>query len=169
MDLLEAAGGSTRAGGLSVLAQSADLREMSWHGKRLALLRPLTYMNRSGEAVAGFLSASGLDPGKQLLVAFDDLDVPLGSVRLKLGGSAGTHRGMASIVSGLGHGRFPRLKMGIGPKPAGADAAEFVLAEFRQEERSLVESMLEKGLKLAEAVVCHGWDLAISKFHRKEP
>lgn len=102
-------------------------------GDRL-LLKPLTYMNRSGEAVRELLAWSPLSP-EDLLLVHDDVDLPVGAVRLREGGGDGGHLGVRSVLRALGTQDIPRLKLGIGPKPDGVDLAAFVLSHPPEEER----------------------------------
>ena len=121
---------------------------MSWDGGAEALLvRPLLFMNRSGPPLQRVLEAAGLPPSR-LLVACDDIHLPLGRVRLREQGSAGGHNGLASILASLGPG-FPRLRLGVGREPEGIDRAEWVLSRFTPDEQELVRAMLSE----AEATV----------------
>ncbi len=92
----------------------------------IVLLKPTTYMNRSGLAVLELVESFGLTPPEMLVVA-DDFNLPLGRIRLRKGGTDGGHRGLASIIYHLGSDDFPRIRMGIGPAPEGMAAEEFVL------------------------------------------
>ena len=106
------------------------------------LMKPLTYMNRSGLAVAPFVRKKGI-PLERLLVVHDDLDLPLGRLRLKRGGSAGGQRGVASIIEALGDDGFDRLRIGIGRPPPGEDPVDWVLSPFRPDERPVLERVLK--------------------------
>ena len=107
-------------------------------GQDVGLLLPMTFMNRSGEALAAALEAfSQLDPAADLLVVFDDLDLPFGRLRMRRFGGAGGHRGMEDLIRALGHGEFPRLRFGVGRPPAGLDPVDWVLSPFADAEESL--------------------------------
>lgn len=134
-------------------------------GRSVVLAKPLTFMNNSGEATLALAGEFALQIREQLFVAFDDLDLPLGEVRLRPHGSAGTHRGMASVIGSLGHGDFPRIRLGVGPKPANVRAEDFVLADFKKEEEPLAQDMIQKAAGLWQSIVRHGLALAISKYH----
>lgn len=112
------------------------------------LMKPLTYMNLSGRAVAPFLRKKGI-PLERLLVVHDDMDLPLGRIRLKRGGSSGGQKGVASIIEALGDAGFDRLRIGIGRPPPGVDPVDWVLSPFSREEEPVVERILEAA---AEAV-----------------
>ncbi|MEK7288134.1 MAG: aminoacyl-tRNA hydrolase [Elusimicrobiota bacterium] len=147
------------------LRRLAECWQFDIQDKSVLLAKPLTFMNNSGAAVAGLASELEVNEGQRLFVAYDDLDIPLGTVRLRPNGSAGTHRGMASIIQALGHGNFPRIRLGIGPKPPLMKSEDFVLAQFTATERPTVEDMIKKADTLWQAVVEHGLALAISKYH----
>lgn len=104
------------------------------------LLKPHTYMNLSGETVRSVVDFYKLKSDQQLLVVCDDLDLPLGTPRLRRSGSAGTHNGLKSIVEHIGPS-FPRLRLGIGPKPDAVDLASWVVSAFSTEERTVMEGL----------------------------
>jgi len=109
----------------------------------VVLALPQTYMNRSGLAVRALLAARRIPP-ERLVVVSDDLDLPLGRIRLRPEGGAGTHLGMKSVVQEIGTTAFPRIRLGIGPKPEGADAADFVLSEFAPDEWEPLEQSFDR-------------------------
>ncbi len=116
----------------------ADAVEVEIGGERTLLLAPLTYMNLSGTSVAeanGFFKLSLED----LLVICDDINLPLGKVRIRSKGSSGGQKGLADIISRLGSEDFARLRVGIGEPPLGRDAADFVLDKFTKQETSEIE------------------------------
>jgi PTH1 family peptidyl-tRNA hydrolase len=102
-------------------------------------------MNNSGLAVKQIVASGGVAP-ENLVIVYDDLDIPLGEIRIRKEGSAGTHKGMISVVHELNTKRFPRIRVGIGPLPTGVDATDFVLSPFSDEEKPL----LNQGLKKAQ-------------------
>jgi len=106
------------------------------------LVEPQTYMNRSGEAVRKVVDFYKLDPAKQLLVLCDDIDLPLGEVRYREKGGAGTHNGMQSIVDVLGE-NFPRLRIGIGAQPPDEDLAAWVLSVPSKEEAKQIDEAVK--------------------------
>ncbi len=108
------------------------------------LLRPFTYMNRSGESALRLVRSYGL-PVADLLVVYDDVDLPLGAVRLSPRGGPGTHKGMRSVLSALATQEVPRLRVGVGPPPQGTDLADYVLRPPREDE---IPSLL-RGVDLA--------------------
>ena len=104
------------------------------------LLKPHTFMNLSGESVRALVDFYKLDPAQNLLVVSDDIDLPIGTPRLRRSGSAGTHNGLKSIIEHIGEG-FPRLRLGIGPKPERVDLANWVVSAFDEEERKTMEGL----------------------------
>jgi PTH1 family peptidyl-tRNA hydrolase len=121
-------------------------------GQDFFLLKPQTFMNRSGEAVQDWVRREGLDPAQDLMVVCDDMDLGLGRLRLRASGSPGSHNGLASLAENLGGGDFARLRLGIG-KPSEPSAwADYVLQKFPPEERDLLEPVLEKAAK-----ACRQW------------
>src|SRR5262249_4735578 len=102
--------------------------------KRVALAKPQTYMNLSGSSVKGLLERYGLTPDRVLLV-YDELDLPWGSLRIKPKGSAAGHNGVKSVISSLGTNEFPRIRIGIRPDHPIKDGAQFVLGEFKRAQK----------------------------------
>lgn len=115
----------------------------------LLLAKPLTYMNRSGAAVAA-LAAYYRIPLADLLVVYDEVDLPFGKLRARASGSAGTHNGMRSVVQALGGTGFPRLRVGIGRGDRRRDLADVVLSKFEPAERDQLESVITRAADAAE-------------------
>ena len=133
---------------------------------KVLLLKPLTFMNRSGESVepaARFFKVSPAD----LIVAHDELDLPLGRLQLKQGGGHGGHNGLRSIEAALGTREFGRLRLGIGRPPEGWDAADFVLADFLKEEAAEVEMEVQQAVAALQAVVEQGIKKAMNAHNRR--
>lgn len=132
----------------------------------LWLFKPLSYVNLSGPPVARLCEESGVSL-EDLLILADDLNLGLGAVRLRPGGSSGGHRGLASLIEALGTEEFPRLRMGIGPCPPEADAREFVLSGFAPEEWDVVENMTGEAARAAVLWAREGIQTAMNQFNRK--
>lgn len=130
------------------------------------LVKPWAYMNRSGVAVSRLVEGGGVKLAR-LLVVYDDLDIPLGELRIRKSGGPGTHNGMASIVQEINSTQFARIRIGIGPLPAGVDATDFVLNNFRKEENSILENGLITAEKAVDMIMSSGMDEAMSRFNRK--
>ena len=128
------------------------------------LMKPLTYMNLSGRAVAPFVRRKGI-PLERLLVVHDDMDLPLGRIRLKHGGSSGGQKGVASIIEALGEDGFDRLRIGIGRPPAGVDPVDWVLSPFAPDERAVLERVLEAATEAVRVWEKEGLKSAQSRFN----
>lgn len=113
-------------------------------GERVYLMRPQTYMNLSGQAVQAAVSFLQLDAQRDVLVMYDDLDLPTGSLRLREKGGAGGHNGIKSIISQLGTDVFARIRIGIGRPPFDITVTDYVLSNFSKAERTLVEEAVER-------------------------
>jgi PTH1 family peptidyl-tRNA hydrolase len=138
-------------------------------GEVCFLLWPETYMNRSGEAVGPAVAWLGLDPQKDLLVLCDDLNLPLGQIRLRAMGSDGGHRGLRDVIRVLGTERFARLRLGIGPKPPTVDATSFVLGRFGAAEGPILEQMLERAVEAIETWCQAGIEQAMCLYNVSRP
>src|SRR5204863_1117593 len=115
-------------------------------GERVKLVKPQTFMNLSGEAVACLIAKfASADAGKSLIIIGDDLALPFAAIRLRARGSAGGHNGLRSIIAATGTAEFIRLRIGIQPDHAVEEAKSFVLDEFRRGQRREVKEVLERG------------------------
>lgn len=138
-----------------------------WHGIPLRILKPQTYMNRSGAAVAPLRTLPGFDPSQHLLVLVDDVALPLGRFRLRGAGSAGGHNGLKSIEGVLQRQDYSRLRIGVGPPPPGSDdLSDFVLGQFSPEEREIMEGLLDPMSEAVECWVENGIEQAMTRFNR---
>jgi len=120
--------------------------------KRIVLAQPLTFMNNSGVAAASLVRGLKI-PLKNLIVVCDDIDLPIGRIRIKKKGSSGGHKGLESIIQHLKSNEFPRLRMGIGRPPQGMDPKEYVLENFTKEENSVVKKAIDRA---GEALILLG-------------
>lgn len=136
-------------------------------GQVIRLLKPQTYMNRSGAALAPLLDDPAFDPAQHLLVLVDDVALDVGRFRLRGAGSSGGHNGLKSIEAVLRRQDFARLRIGVGPRPADVDdLADYVLAPFSQDELAAIDALQDP---IAEAVTCWaelGIEQAMSRFNR---
>jgi PTH1 family peptidyl-tRNA hydrolase len=130
------------------------------------LVKPWTYMNRSGVAVKGIIEGAGVNVDR-LLVVYDDLDIPLGEMRIRKAGGPGTHKGMASIVREIDSTEFPRIRIGIGPLPPGVDATDYVLDDFQKEENPTLEGCLITAEEAVDLIMMSGIDEAMNRFNRR--
>jgi PTH1 family peptidyl-tRNA hydrolase len=128
------------------------------------LVKPLTFMNRSGEAVRALLERARVGPDR-LLVVLDDLNLPLGRLRLRPRGSAGGHLGLESVLESCGTREVARLRLGIGEEGMPEDRSRYVLAPFPRERGAEVEAMVERAREAVEAVAAVGVARAMSKYN----
>jgi peptidyl-tRNA hydrolase, PTH1 family len=133
-------------------------------GEKVLLIKPRTYMNLSGEAVQ-LITGYFKIPKKNILVIYDDFDIPFGTIRIKPEGGAGTHNGIKSIIQLLGSNAFPRLRMGIGPLPENMRPENFVLADFSKAEKSELPSIMDTACDAIETVFTKGLDKAMNLFN----
>jgi PTH1 family peptidyl-tRNA hydrolase len=133
--------------------------------RAVVLAKPRTYMNKSGHPVASLARFYRI-PLDRILVVYDDLDLPLGTTRLRPSGGSGGHRGLQSIINQLGSREFPRLRIGIGRPPGRMDPADYVLQDFSDEEESLLEETLEQATAAIETWLGEGVEEAMSHYNR---
>ncbi|EET61101.1 aminoacyl-tRNA hydrolase [Marvinbryantia formatexigens DSM 14469] len=136
-------------------------------GQSVLLVKPLTFMNLSGESIRALADFYKIDGTSQLIVIYDDISLPPGQLRIREKGSAGGHNGIKSIISHLGGQEFLRIKVGVGEKPAGWDLADYVLSRFSQEERQKVEEALKRAADAAVCLMTDGVEAAMNEYNRK--
>jgi PTH1 family peptidyl-tRNA hydrolase len=135
-------------------------------GRRSKLVKPQTFMNLSGEAVACLIAKDEVaEVSNSLIVISDDLALPFGTIRLRAHGSAGGHNGLKSIIAALGTTEFMRLRIGIQPEHPISDAKKFVLDEFASAERRALKEILERGADAVRAVLRDGIARAMSLYN----
>jgi peptidyl-tRNA hydrolase, PTH1 family len=147
LDVLAARWGCAFRRGLRFAAHTAKAE----HGEeRVLLLKPQTFMNRSGAAVGALLRYHKATPNDMLIV-LDDADLELGRIRIRPGGGSGGHKGLASVIESVGTGQFVRIRLGVGRREQEGDLVTHVLRPFRAEARSVVQEMT---VRAADAVCC---------------
>lgn len=158
------------------LSENRKFQAVFGEGKLLAdkirLLKPLTYMNNSGQAIRAVIDWYKLPPSS-VLVIYDDMDLPLGKIRLRLSGSAGGHNGMKSAIAHLGTQNFPRLRIGIG-KPQAAikddsSTVSYVLGRFSAGENQTVSQVLKLVLEAVELSIKQGVEKAMNRYNNLNP
>jgi len=137
-------------------------------GERVVLAKPQTYMNLSGLSVARLLSNYELAP-RDLLVLVDEIELPLGMLRIRPRGSAGGHNGLKSILGALETGDFTRLRMGVRPEGPVEDYVSYLLKPFRAADTPLVEEMLDRASEAVRVILSEGVQKAMNRFNRKVP
>jgi peptidyl-tRNA hydrolase, PTH1 family len=135
------------------------------------LLKPLTFMNLSGEAVSAVCRFFKIEP-REVLAIYDDVDLPLGTMRFRTSGSAAGHNGVRSLIAHLGGEEFPRLKVGIAPangRPGGDRMVGHVLGKFSADEKPLVQSAVGRAVEAVRTALASGLEAAMNLYNRKEP
>lgn len=136
-------------------------------GRPVVVLKPQTYMNRSGAALASLRAHEGFDPAADLLILVDDVALPVGKFRLRGAGTAGGHNGLKSIEGALQRQDYARLRVGVGPVPEGlTELADFVLGRFEPEEWKAVGDLLDPMSEAIECWLAEGIERAMSRFNR---
>ncbi|MFH1202576.1 MAG: aminoacyl-tRNA hydrolase [Candidatus Omnitrophota bacterium] len=135
-------------------------------GKTVILARPLVFMNLSGQAVRSITSKKRIPP-ENLLVVYDDVDLNLGTLRLRPKGSSGGHKGLRSVIENLGTHEFTRLKIGIG-KPVHCDLSDYVLSRFSPDEEKRLKPILENAADCCLAWLKDGTEKAMAQFNKKQ-
>ncbi len=132
----------------------------------ILMAMPQTYMNNSGQALSLIVKRTQIELS-HLIVVYDDLDIPLGEIRIRKEGSAGLHKGMISIIQELETSKFPRIRIGIGPLPEDVDAADFVLSPFQKEEMPLLDKSLTIAQEALELLLSGEIDRAMSIYNQR--
>jgi PTH1 family peptidyl-tRNA hydrolase len=135
-------------------------------GKPVVLAKPQTYMNLSGESVKGLLQRYELTPAN-LLVVYDELDLPWTTMKIKPKGSAAGHNGMKSVISSAGTSEFPRVRLGIHPGHPLRSGVDFVLGPFKRSQRKELEEVVDRGRSAIESIVAEGVEKAMTIFNRR--
>jgi len=135
-------------------------------GAKILLATPQTYMNSSGLAAQQIVASGGVAL-ENLVIVYDDLDIPLGDIRIRKEGGAGTHKGMSSIVHELGSVEFPRIRIGIGPLPQDVDATDFVLSTFLDEEQPLLKHGLSKAENALNLILDEKMESAMNLYNKR--
>lgn len=143
--------------------------QTNYGGKKLYLLKPLTYMNLSGRSVLQLSSYFNIPP-QRIIVLFDDISLVPGRLRIRADGSAGGHNGIKSIIQELGSQDFPRVKIGVGAKPTPEyDLADWVLSSFSAQDEKALSVSLENAADAALAIIDHGVPEAANRFNGSHP
>jgi PTH1 family peptidyl-tRNA hydrolase len=142
----------------------ALVSKATYQGERVILVKPQTYMNNSGAPVSSLVRFYKI-PLENLLVAYDDVDLPLGSIRLRPSGGSAGQKGMQSIIERLGTEEFPRLRIGTGRPPGKLDAADYVLQDFPAQETDLLNETLDRAIEASLTIIREGLDKAMNLYN----
>ena len=133
--------------------------------ERVILLKPLTYMNLSGESIRPICDYFKVDSKEDLIVISDDVDLDAGKIRVRPKGSAGGHNGLKSIIAQLGHSEFSRIRVGVGKKPKDYDLADWVLGHFEGEDAVSIKEGMDRAVLAVEEIISEGVDSAMNKYN----
>lgn len=136
-------------------------------GEKVILIKPLTYMNLSGECIREAVSYFKIDETAELIVIADDVSLDVGQIRIRKKGSAGGHNGLKNIIAQLGHEEFMRIKMGVGEKPPGYDLADYVLGHFTKEDEKILSESRETAVLAIETIMNDGIEKAMNLYNAK--
>ena len=155
--------------------QSVGFRKMFWFpahqakcrlgAEEVRLIKPTTFMNRSGQAIWGAMKKWRI-AAADTVVIYDDVDLALGAIRVRGKGSGGSHNGMKSVLEWLQTKAFPRVRVGIGPKPEGAEMISFVLGKFAEEEHLRLEKVVERAADAVESIFSIGTERTMNEFNQ---
>jgi PTH1 family peptidyl-tRNA hydrolase len=151
------------ARGLRVQSK-AIVTTTAYQDRKLILAKPQTYMNLSGQSIQGLVNFYKL-PVENVLVAFDDLDLPFGTIRLRPGGGAGGQKGFASAIEQLGTKDIARLRLGIGRPPGRMDPSAYVLQDFSREEMKVLSEIIDRAADAALTFVVDGLNKAMNQYN----
>ena len=140
-------------------------------GEKVLLLKPLTYMNLSGESIGEAVRFYKIDETSRLIVVSDDISLDVGQLRMRKKGSAGGHNGLKNIISHLGSEEFMRIRIGVGDKRAGSDLVDYVLGSFSKEEKKILDETKRNAVLAIETIISDGIDKAMNLYNttRRSP
>ena len=146
-------------------AYKGDLASGLVEGRKVLLVKPMTFMNLSGDSVAPVVKYHNAAPG-DLIVVSDDIDLPVGRIRVRKGGGAGGHNGLKSVIERLGTPDFVRVRIGVGRDPADrSDVVGHVLGKFDARVRATVDEAVAKAVEAVECLVANGLEIAMNRYN----
>jgi peptidyl-tRNA hydrolase, PTH1 family len=159
------------ANGLGIEVRNRQCRALTARatlgGELVVLAKPETYMNLSGLSVRELVAEHQVDVGRDLIVIYDELDLPLGTIRIRQRGSSAGHNGMESILGALNTDEFLRIRLGIAPDRKVVDGVKYVLTPFRRAQEKVVDEVLDTAVQAVEVVLKEGPAAAMNRFNRK--
>ena len=159
------------ANGLGIEVRNRQCRALTARatiaGEPVLLAKPETYMNLSGLSVRELVAEHQADVSRDLIVIYDELDLPLGAIRIRQRGSSAGHNGMESILGALNTDEFLRIRLGIAPDRKVSDGAKYVLTPFRKAQDTVVDEMLDTAAQAVELILKEGAAAAMNRFNRK--
>ncbi len=159
------------ANGLGIEVRNRQCRALTARatiaGEPVVLAKPETYMNLSGLSVRELVAEHQVEVDRDLVVIYDELDLPLGTIRIRQRGSSAGHNGMESILGALGTDEFLRIRLGIAPDRKVADSVKYVLTPFRRAQEEIVDQVLDTAVQAVEVILKEGPAAAMNRFNRK--
>jgi peptidyl-tRNA hydrolase, PTH1 family len=159
------------ANGLGIEVRNRQCRALTARatvaGEQAVLAKPETYMNLSGLSVRELVAEHQVDVTRDLIVVYDELDLPLGAIRIRQRGSSAGHNGVESILEALGTDEFLRIRLGIAPERKVADGVKYVLTPFRKAQEKVVDEILDTAALAVEVILKEGPAAAMNRFNRK--
>jgi len=159
------------ANGLGIEVRNRQCRALTARatiaGEAAVLAKPETFMNLSGLSVRELVAEHQVDVSRDLIVVYDELDLPLGAIRIRQRGSSAGHNGMGSILGALGTDEFLRIRLGVSPERKVTDGVKFVLTPFRKAQEKAVAESIDLGAQAVEAILKDGAAAAMNRFNRK--
>jgi PTH1 family peptidyl-tRNA hydrolase len=137
-------------------------------GQEVVLAKPETYMNLSGTAVRELVREYEVQPEQDLIVIYDELDLPFGGIRVRPRGSSAGHNGIASVIGALGTQEIMRIRLGVGPGHPVGDGARYVLSQFKKSQYSVLDQVLDTAVDAVKVILKDGVQAAMNRFNRKE-
>ena len=150
---------------MNKIKHKAIIGEGSIGGEKILLVKPQTFMNLSGQSVMDIVNFYKV-AASNLIVIYDDIDLPVGKVRIRPNGSSGTHNGMRNIIYLVNNQEFPRVRIGVGKQPDYMDLADYVMTRFNNEERPLIEEAIKRSAAAVEEIVKSGINIAMNQYNK---
>jgi peptidyl-tRNA hydrolase, PTH1 family len=159
------------ANGLGIEVRNRQCRALTarttFAGEQVILAKPETYMNLSGLSVGELVAEHQVDVERDLIVIYDELDLPLGTIRIRQRGSSAGHNGMESILGALGTDEFLRIRLGVAPDHKVVDGVKYLLAPFRKAQEKAIDELIDLGAQAVEVILKEGPAAAMNRFNRK--
>ena len=149
------------------LTARATIDTKTTAGEPVILAKPETYMNLSGLSVRELVEEHQIDVTRDLIVIYDELDLPLGTIRIRQRGSSAGHNGMESILGALDTDEFLRIRLGVAPEHKVSDGVQYLLSPFRRAQEKIVDELLDLGAQAVEVILKEGPAAAMNRFNRK--
>ncbi|MCR4991259.1 MAG: aminoacyl-tRNA hydrolase [Lachnospiraceae bacterium] len=155
--------------GVTTIQHKALVGKGMIEGQKVLLVKPLTFMNLSGESIRELTDYYKINPSEELIVISDDIELPPGYIRVRPKGSAGGHNGLKNIIKNIGTEEFKRVRIGVGQKPSRMDLADYVLGHFKSEEKDAMKDGLRQASEAIRLILKDDVEGAMNTYNRKVP